>query len=117
MNLKAFAGFAAWGVVAASVSLIIVFAATIFFGSAESLVVNGVNVSTSAPNGATSGESAGIIVKNDTTVLYNFTINITSGMNISTINITFPAWPFDSDSANISLVNSSSAPAIFQLGA
>ncbi|MBI4177103.1 MAG: hypothetical protein HY516_01945 [Candidatus Aenigmarchaeota archaeon] len=119
MNLKGFAGFAAWGLIAASVSLILVFAFSTLFGLAESLVVNGVNVSASLPNGDTSvlGSMNSIVVKNSTTVLYNFTINVTSGMNISTINITFPAWPFDSASANISLVNTSAAPAVFQLGA
>ncbi len=115
MNLKAFAGFAAWGLIAASVSLILVFAATIFSGSAESVEINGVNVSTSAPGGATSGGSAGIVVANGTTVLYNFTLNISAG-NVSIINITFPSWPFDSASANISLVNTSSVPANVQFG-
>ncbi len=109
MNFKAFAGLAAWGAIAASVSLILVFTFSVLMSSAETVEINGINVSTSSPTG--------IVVANGTTRLYNFTLNITSGNNISVINITLPSWPFDVNSANMSLVNTSSAPANIQLGA
>ncbi|MBI3413132.1 MAG: hypothetical protein HY051_03565 [Candidatus Aenigmarchaeota archaeon] len=102
MNLKAFAGFAAWGLVAASVSLILVFAATIFFGAAEGVQINGINASTSLANGG-STNLGDHVSKNDTAELFNFTLNVTG--NVSYINITVPSWTVSGAYANISVSN------------
>ncbi len=113
MNLKAFAGFAAWGLIAASVSLIFVFAFSTFFGSAEDVGVaqsiSGFSIATSRANGDTT-TSGDLVSKNDTQELFNFSLTIQG--NVSNITILVPSFSVSADYANISILNTT----LVQLG-
>ncbi len=107
MNLKAFAGFAKWGAVAASVSLILVFGFSFLFALAaneEADAITAFSVATSRAGGVNTNVGDHIS-KNDTQELFNFSLTIEG--NVSNITILVPGWAVSANYANISVSNAS----------